>query len=623
MSGVFGLVDRKSVFDPDDFRRMSEALRVGPHHRVQAWCDDTRTVGLGQVNIGLFSSGRQPVHLRHENLTGVFFGEIYRAGEQRCNPDPQEPSFRFRSDAERVLHLYRLRGKAFLEDLEGVFVLAIWDGRRRKLLLANDRLGLIPIYYAHYKGRLSFGPGMKAILSDPSFERTLDLTAMAQFLRFQRLLADRTYFQGIHLLPYGSVLEYGRDDGDLRISHYWDYRDIPSRLEGVSLEEAVEQTGYLMRESIRKRTSGKHRIGVYLSGGLDSRTIAGLAAKESIPFVTLTYGIPGSRDVRNARRIARRLGVPNRFIPLDNGRWITKQAEFHLEMTEGQVTWTHCHLAETLEPAREMMDVNLTGFYGDQLLGARGLEHSTKALQAVDDLSFAAQVYGHLVRDYAWPGLTESEEKLLFAPDFYTEIRDRAFRSLLQVLEKIEARDYAQKIDFFTSVNHSMRLTNMNEIYQRAFLEVRYPFCDHQLVDWVFSLPTSYRLHDRLYMSLLTREVPAVTWVPRDVDGRLPTARRPIRAMHAAWIALLRRVRRRDERIIHEDPEGWLRKDLMGWAEGLLLSSTTLGREFYNAAFLRSLLERHRGGREEHIIGKIAPIMTYEMMLRRFYDQPV
>jgi asparagine synthase (glutamine-hydrolysing) len=229
-------------------------------------------------------------------------------------------------------------------------------------------------------------------------------------------------------------------------------------------------------------------------------------------------------------------------------------------------------------------------------------------------------MYDHFTHDYSWPGLTEAEEKFLFADKLYLQIRDRAFQSLMQTLTELDGCDYGHRIDYLTNICQGTRLSNMNVVYQRAFFEARYPFCDYKLVDWIYSMPLHYRLEDRLYLAVINREIPRVTWIPRDTDEMLLTDHRTIREAHALWQKARRRVTGQHRRAISEDPEGWLRRDLRDWAEDLLLGPRTLDRGFYNPDFLRSLFDRHMSGREVHTVGKIAPIMTYEMMLRRFYD---
>jgi len=620
MGGVFGLVDSRRRPPSAQLRRMADALRLCEWTRTQTWADEQAGVGLGQVNIGLFSTDPQPLRSADGALAVVFFGELSNAGRLRQRLASADHSPQPASEAELILRLYQEQGEDLVRDLDGVFVFALWDGERDRLLVVNDRLGLLPTYYAHYDGRLVFAPQVKAILADGAFERKLDLTGMAQFLRFQRLLGDRTFFEGVRLLPYGSVLRFDQARDALTVSHYWDFDQIPPWPAGATFEDGVVETGRLLRRAVERCMQGPYRLGVYLSGGLDSRTLLGLASQMRPPVVSLTYGVPNCSDVHYARRIARRLGSPHTFIPLLDGRWVRDEVELHLEVTEGFVTWTHSHAALTLRPGRELMDVNLTGFGGDQVLGARAFVYAADAVDAVDGLDFAVRVYDHFVHHYSWPGLTDAEERLLFNESFYPQIRDRAFQSLLETLAMVEGYEYAHRIDYFTTIYQGSRMSNMNVVYQRAFFEARYPFCDRDLMDWVYSMPLRYRLNDRLYLAVINREVPKVTWIPRDTDGRLITRYRAIRQAHALFQKVRRRITGRRLRTIHEDPEGWLRRDLRDWAEDLLLGRRTLERGFYNPAFLRSLFERHMSGREIHTIGKIAPIMTYEMMLRRFYD---
>jgi len=621
MSGVFGIVDSRKGSLSTQLHRMADSLRLREWTQTQVWSDEAAGVGLGQVNIGIFSTDPQPLRGEGEMLAGVFFGELYYTEPLRRQLTNDGYSLELGTEAELVSCLYQAKGESFIHDLEGVFVLAVWDGKRGSLLVANDRFGLIPTYYAHYDGKLVFAPKVKGILTDPAFKKKLDLTGTAQFLRFQRLLGDHTFFEGLHLLPYASLLRFDQASNTVEVSHYWDFDQIPAWPDGATFEDAVAETGRLLRQSVEVCTQGDQRLGVYLSGGLDSRTMVGMSSQIRPPIVSLTYGVPDCRDVYYAERIARRVGSPHHFFPLTDGRWVRDEVGFHLEVTEGFITWTHSHAAITLRPARDLMDVNLTGYRGDGLLGARPLSFARDIVGAIDDVDFVARMYHHFTQDFSWPGYTEAEAELLFSETFYPRVRDLAFQSFSRELSKIGGFDYARGLNFFNIIHQGSRLSNMNLVYQRAFFEARYAFCDYALNDFVFSMPIEYRLGDRLYLAVINREIPEVTWVPRDTDERLLTDRRLIREAHGLWQKVYRRVTGRRRRTTHEDPEGWLRHDLRDWAEDLLFDSHTLERGIFNPAFLRSIFERHMSGHEVHTIGKIAPIMTYEMMLRRFFDE--
>lgn len=617
MAGVFGVVATENA---DLIQRMADAMSLLEWTRSQSWTDSKAGVGLGQLNIGLFATDAQPLKSDDGNVSVVFFGELYYTETLRHQLRTEGHKLRSKSDTELILRLYQAWGDRFIKEIEGVFVLAIWDQHSRRLLVANDRFGLIPTYYAHYKGKLLFAPRVKAILVDPDFEKKLNLVGMAQFLRFQRLLGDITFFEGIHLLPYATLLEFDQRTGSLRLDHHWDFDRIQSWPKDASFDEAVVETGRLLHRAVEERVQGDYQIGVYLSGGLDSRVLLAFASQIKPPVPSLTYGVPDCRDAYYAERIARRVRSPHHFIPVPDGSWIPKEIPTHLEITEGFLTWTHSHAALTLRPARSIMDVNLTGIFGDLLLGGRAIDHSIKALNAVDDLDFACRMYHHLTSNHSWPGLIEGEAKMLFARDFYPRIRDLALHSLMDALAAMGISPKSRRIDSFFTIHQITRMSNMNAVFQRAFFEARYPFFDYALVDLVLSLPTDYRLGDRLYLAVINREVREVTWIPRDTDERLLTDRRLIRESHSILQRLRRRLTRKRRFSLHEDPENWLRNDLREWTEALLFDRCSLNRGFYNTAFLRTLFERHMSGDELHTVGKLAPIMTYEMMLRAFYD---
>lgn len=628
MGGVFGVIDgNRSAILPSILSRVEHCTKLCDWHTTQTWIDCEAGVGLGQVHIGIFSTEPQPARSDDGSITVCTFGEFYNAEAIRRGLRAKGYHFSSHTDAELVLRLYEDQGERLASTLEGVFVLAVWDNRRRRLILANDRYGLIPLYYACFNNKLLFSPLVRGILQDPAFPRRLNLTALSEFFRFQRLLGDKTFFEDIQLLPYGSLLCFDADSASLSVTHYWDFDQIPRWPAGISFAEAVVETGRLMRQAVQRRLESPGRVGVYLSGGLDSRTILGFAGDTGTTPPSITYGFPNSWDVFYARQLAQRLGSRHYYFPQTDGKWLKDFVDLHLMTTEGHTSFIHAHSANTLRPARQLIDVNLTGFNGDQLLGGRGLQLARPAVESLDEMAFLAHTYQHLTHDFSWPGLTEAEERLLYTDAIYPHMRDRAFESLRQELAPYSRFAPPRRWDFFTAIHQGTRLSNLNLVFQRAFFEARYPFCDYRLQDFVYAMPFEFRLHDRLYLAVLNREIPKVTWVPRDSNHQLLTDRKLIRKAHS----LLHKTRQRLNRYIpaighryqslHGDPEDWLRDDLRDWASDILFDRRTLDRGIVNPTFLRSIFDRHMSGREQWTIGKIAPIITFEMMMRAFFDE--
>jgi asparagine synthase (glutamine-hydrolysing) len=615
MSGLFGIIDiNKEINVRNICAQMAAALSHKDWFTHDICLNEKLNLGIGRVSIGVFNKSQQPVWNQSKTVALFMTGEIYNVNSVsvQVNLHPVE---------QLLLELYESEGLDFVAHLNGVFCIAILDLNIKKLFLLNDRLGLYPHYYYFTPGKLIFSCEMKGILCDKSIPKKLDWVALAQFIRFQRLLGPRTFFEDIYLLPYGSTLSFDLTTGALRVDNYWDFDQIPEWPNGAAFQDAVDETSRLLNASIRNCLLGDEKVGVYLSGGLDSRTILGIASSMRSGIPSLTYGVPNCRDAVYAQRIAQKSRSPHTFIPVENGKWVPEYVDYHIEITEGFITWTHSHAALTLSPARAMLDVSLTGFYGDVLIGGRFFSWAPNIIHSPDNLANLAHSFNYFSQSFAWPGINEGEELLLFLPKIFKKIQGLAFESLRTELSKFSHLPIPNQFEYFASVNHSVRLTNMTEVFKQPYFEVRYPFCDNDLIDFVFSMPIEYRINDKLYFAVIKKIIPNLIWVPRDSDNQFLINNIMINAFTKHWQKIVRKLIKIKRPVFFEDPPGWLRDDLQDWSSSVLFSTSMKNHGLFDLDFLQSLFRRHMSGHESHyIVGKIAPVMTYELMLQRFYD---
>jgi asparagine synthase (glutamine-hydrolysing) len=620
MSGVFGVVDSRHRADsPALAKRMAQRLS----HRewyVSEWHAETDdNVILGRIGIGVFNAGLQPFWNVERSLAVVMAGEIYEVDSAIARPHTT-------SDEQLVLALYEQYGVEFARHINGAFVCAVWDIRRYRLVIANDRFAFYPLYYSTQNARLVFAPEVKGILCDPAFKRKLDLTALAQYVRFQHLLGARTFFEDIRLLPPGSVLVCDTATAGHTLQTYWSFSDIPHRPR-VSFADAVVETGRLLRRAVQRLSGDRYRPGVYLSGGLDSRAILGLIERR--PVVSLTYGARDCRDVYYAGRIARAVGSDHHWFDFPDGNWVKEFADFHLELTEGFHSWIHAHGLSTLNVAREYVDLNLSGWDGGTVMGHRD---SIEPLQTapVDDAALTTHLFQLFNQDFTWPGITEAEEHWLYCPHTRRQVQGLALASFSEELKPYLELRPDIRAELFYVRNHCGRLTQNMITFYRSHMEMRFPFFDYALFEFLYSLPADIRGHRRLYYAVLERETPSLVYIPYDKEEYLPTSRRPIREFHALAVKLKRRLRRYHPTLfpalstLYADYEHYLRHELRDWAEEILFDRRVAERGLFDPAFLRTLMARHCSGMEQWTIGKIAPLITYEMMLRRLCDdEPV
>lgn len=612
MSGVYGIVDSRAKADlRPQLTAMTESLTHRPWYRHQCHVDPAHGLAVGHLGIGVFNAGPQPVWNAAGTVAVIMAGELYGPAAPLADPN------------QAVLAAYERAGTAFAGQLDGTFVAAVWDQPRRTLLLASDRFGTYPTYYACQAGRLRFAPEVRAVLLDSALSRALDLTALAQYMRFQHLLSRRTFFESVSLLPPGSTLVFDARAGAAVVTPYWRFEEVVRAPASVtSFEAAADEAAALMLAAVRRRFTAAPTTGQFISGGLDSRTILAACVRAGQRPVTVTYGMKNSNDVYYATRVAQRAQTPHHLVEYVDGRWVEPAIDFHLALTEGFHSWIHLHGINVFQTPGERYQVNLSGFAGDTILGGWCLDPALGELP--DDTAFMAQLFYDMNQRYNWPGITEAEEHLLYHPTVRPGIARRAFDSLMEDTREHLGLDNYARLDFFGEYFSDMRHFLMYSKFIRPFVEMRYPFLDYALTEFLWRLPPAYRIGRRMEKAVLHRLAPGLALVPVDKDETLPTPQKFLRTAHGLWTKARRRATHYWQRLfparfsLHTDYEGWLRGELRPWGEAVVQDPRTLDRGIFNPDFIRSIWARHQSGQEQWTIGKLAPLMTVELMLRRY-----
>ena len=237
-------------------------------------------VGLGHARLSIIdpAGGYQPMANEDSTIWVVFNGEIFNYVELRQQLLQQGHTFRTRSDTEVLVHLYEEHGDDFVVHLNGQFAIALWDGRRNRLVLARDRVGIRPLFYTWNRGRLAFASEVKALFTLPDVSRRLDPDALASLFSYWAVLPPRSVFEGILTLPAGHVLTV--DAEDARVTRYWDWpfgRGHSTRSDTQLAEDLRE----LLVDAVRLQLRADVPVGAYLSGGLDSSIITSIVKRQT------------------------------------------------------------------------------------------------------------------------------------------------------------------------------------------------------------------------------------------------------------------------------------------------------------------------------------------------------
>ena len=289
---------------PELLQRMCAAIEHrGPDARGEFIADGV-ALGIQRLRVIDLETGDQPISNEDGTVVVVLNGEIYNYRELRDELESRGHRFATNGDTETIVHLYEEHGKDCVRHLHGMFAFALWDARRRQLLIGRDRVGKKPLYYALDGGRLSFASELQALLEDETVSREVDLAAVDSYLAYGYVPAPATAFRAVGKLPPAHTLVWR--DGRVDLDRYWSL-DYGAKLAGLSEDEACERIRSAVRAATRRRMVADVPLGAFLSGGIDSSTVvAAMAEASSSPVKTFSIGFDRQPfdELAHARRIA-------------------------------------------------------------------------------------------------------------------------------------------------------------------------------------------------------------------------------------------------------------------------------------------------------------------------------
>ena len=579
-------------------------------------------LGMRRLSIIDLAGGHQPLFNEDGTVWIVYNGEVYNFPELRPELESRGHHFRTHTDTEVIVHLYEELGARCVEKLRGMFAFAIYDERCRRLLLARDRLGIKPLHYASYKGRLLFGSEIKCILAaEPDLAR-VNSQALLQYFHVGYVPDPATAFLDIHKLPAGHVLEF--EDGNLSVRQYWDVPEYGTH-QPRSEEECLEELEYRLAEAVRIRLIADVPLGALLSGGVDSSTVVALMARASSgPVKTFSIGFKHAdfNEAPYARRVAERFGTDHHELILEPDVVETVQTLARtLEEPFGDSSMLPTYFISCL--ARRHVTVALSGDGGDELFAGydryrRCLRNGFNWIPRWAGRWYREQVHPRLPRNLRGRNLAYSaslpwEERFLeevsFLPGFErdTPLLSEDFKRTLpesagaldfmrDYIRNAPADDPLSRILYLDTKTYLAGdiLTKVDRMSMLTSLEVRVPILDHVFLEWVTALPPEWKLQSgsqkRIFRKLAQR-----VGVPREVLER-PKQGFALPLVH------------------------WIREELKDLILTTLLEPRTLQRGYLNESGVRRMLDEHFQGRTSHW-SRIWRLLMFELWHRDFLER--
>jgi len=624
MCGIAGIVGSKDdhTIDYAAVRRMCDSMVHRGPDEEGIFVRDGAGLGMRRLSIIDLAGGHQPIFNEDRSAWIVFNGEIYNFPDLRPELESCGHKFSTDSDTETILHLYEDLGADCVQKLRGMFAFALFDERRRSLLLARDRLGKKPLHYALHKGRLYFGSEIKAILTAAPELADVDRQALLQYMYLGYIPGPATAFTSIRKLPPGHLLQF--QSGNLQMRQYWDVPRYDTHVPR-SEQECLEELEYRLAEAVRIRLISDVPLGALLSGGTDSSTVVALMARASSkPVKTFSIGFKHAdfNESHYARMVAEKFGTEHQELILDPDVVGTvEKLTRSLEEPFGDSSMLPTYYVSCL--ARQHVTVALSGDGGDELFAGydryriqerrRIFEHVPAALwrqyrehvfpllpRNITGRKFSYSVSLPWKERYAdsmcfMPAL--ERDVPLLSPEFSALARNGADpqQILLQYFDQAPATDPISQMLYVDMKTYLVEdiLTKVDRMSMLTSLEVRVPILDHLFVEWVAALPVEYKLRGGKQKYIL-RQLAERVGIPAEVIYR-----------RKQGFAL--------------PLKHWMRNELKDLIQTALLEPRTLQRGFFDPRGVRHLMDEHFSGRRDYS-GQIWQLLMFELWHRNFLE---
>ena len=633
MCGIVGFLTTKAADIPESgiLRKMRDVLiHRGPDDAgeyIRPIDEKGPFVFFGHRRLSIIdlSGGHQPLSNEDGKVWVVFNGEIYNFKELRSQLEIRGHGFRTTSDTEIIAHAYEEYGEDCFRHFNGMFAIGIWDEKKKRLVLARDRLGKKPLYYSLINGTFLFASELKAIMLYPSFPRKVDPSSLMKYLFFEFIPCPHTIFEDAKKIPAASYLIW--DKNGIEVKQYWSPFDSKRGDQNLSEAEAESRMMELLKESVKRRLISDVPLGVFLSGGIDSSAITALAQKE-VPGKIKTFSI-GFEDAsfdesRYASLASKYIGTEHHertMTPNDLLNIVPSLPDILDEpMADASILPTYLLSKFT----RGYVTVALGGDGGDELFAgyptyiahkfARYYERLLGALHPMairlanllpvsdDNISFDFKVkkflagigYPHGIRNSVWlgsfsfsdltkalsPGLSNYFDETRIVSEIALHEKEFPLKDQIGLVQYLDLRLYLQE-----SI-----LVKVDRASMASSLEVRAPFLDHELVGFVMGLPSRYKLNGLTSKYILKRALK--NYIPDEIIHR---KKKGFGVPIAKWV------------------KGELRELF-----GDMLSSNRIKREgFLNAEYVTQLLEDHLANKKDNR-KQLWTLLVWELWANRY-----
>lgn len=621
ITGFFGLSDKQLLINMCNTMEHRGPDDAGYYH------GDGVGLGMRRLAIIDLKTGNQPITNETKDVWIVFNGEIYNYQILRSDLQKKGHKFTTTSDTETIVHLYEDHGLEFVDYLQGMFGIALWDAKRSRLVLARDRIGEKPLYYSIQGSKLFFGSEIKTILQAID-GRSVHHQAVCDYLATGYVTGPKTFYNEISKLTPGSMLIC--DDTGIRVKQYWQLPS-PTRHANVSLEEAKILLSQKLKETIGLCLKSDVEVGAFLSGGIDSSVIVALIRQHNAHVQTFAVGYEGEAEGFNelhyAKQVAKHLGTEHHELILgpQSSMDLLPKIIWHYDEPHGEPTSILVYLLCEFASQRVKVAVGGTGgdeiFYGypkhagvrlhqyyhliprvlrkyliekviakwpESTKGCRFAKRAKRFISGADLPPAEAYI--------SWVSLLHKDVRQeLFSRETIDNAKDPEGEAFLRLY--LEGSTPDSLLDNIAALDISgylpeYQLAYMDRMSMAHSLEVRAPLCDYKLIEYVTSLPTSFRLKGTRSKHIL-KEV-AKQWLPHNIVER--------------------------KKVGFDSPIGqWFKTDLRFFMEAFLSKEQIVKSRLLNPDGVKTIITEHLSGKKDYSL-QLWSIIALEAWYRIYIE---
>jgi len=576
MAGFVGICSKALMVAPQVINEAVQAAVYSDHTQTKDIHADQH-LALKKSYVSFIESAK--MEASHEDVHVWIDGEVYNQEELG---NGHNEFF-----ADTVLrHYFNDSLETLLSKVDGIFIALIYDLKKQQLQVITDRYGLKIFYLYAKNGCLILAPELKCFPYFPQFKLEIRKDVVDCFIQLEHLMGNATWFDAVEVTVPSTIYTFSWQSNSFTKKRYWAWSHI--KRASMSLEDASEELGTLLENAIRSRRFGDCRIGVGLSGGFDSRAILA-ASKEGKP-VTYTFGIEESSDVRIAKKVAEVAGVQNIHFDMRVDHWLEKRFS-GIWKTDGMLNMYHMHYSHLMDEIPKVMDVNLSGFLGDGVLGSTYLSRKGKTfLNKRVDRATAEHYYG---KHYSF---SDPNDSFFDIP----------------------------KLDAYLFYNRGRRLTGLGMEEANKTIYQRLPFMDIKLMDFSYSLPDELREKSRMYHRALLLKYPEFYKDIRHATSGMPITAHPnlmykAEKFYHRWVWVLKF--KLGIATSFTDVYNWVKEpETATFIRKVLDPKHALYPNFTDSNFLEQYVEPHIRGKGNHV-KQVMSSLTMEIWLQQIFNK--